>query len=73
VFVDHDAEPADWLKAAPTGYSFTPSLPGVRSGLYRWGVAIVDTTGGNQPGIQLAADGRTTDEGWLVLGDCTVA
>ncbi len=72
VFVDRNSDPSTWLKGSPTSYSFRPSLAGVAAGSYRWGVAIVDTTAGNVPGIQLAAKG-TTAAGWLVAGAVTVA
>lgn len=73
VFVDHDAEPSDWLKDAPISYTFTVPAVAVQPGPYRWGVAIVDTTEHNRPAIELAAQAPTTDAGWLVVGDCTVA
>uniref|UniRef100_A0A942T0H4 DUF4832 domain-containing protein n=1 Tax=Neobacillus citreus TaxID=2833578 RepID=A0A942T0H4_9BACI len=72
VFVDTASEPSEWLRGTPTSYSFEPTVSGVAKGSYRWGIAIVDTSAGNTPGIQLAAKG-TTVAGWLVVGTVAVA
>jgi hypothetical protein len=72
VFVDAASEPSDWLRGAPTSYSYTPAVAGVARGAHRWGVAIVDTTRSDTPAIALAAHGTTTN-GWLVVGDVTVS
>ncbi|MBT1624478.1 DUF4832 domain-containing protein [Curtobacterium flaccumfaciens pv. oortii] len=71
-FVDTASDPSTWLKGSPTSYAFRPSLAGVAAGAYRWGIAIVDTTAGNAPGIELGAQG-TQQAGWLVVGDVTIA
>ncbi|MFF2324852.1 DUF4832 domain-containing protein [Streptomyces sp. NPDC058103] len=71
VFVDSGSEPSAWRKDAVATHTFRARLAGVAKGDYRWGVAIVDTTRGNVPGIELAAQ-EATAGGWLVVGDVTV-
>ncbi|MCL2728786.1 MAG: DUF4832 domain-containing protein [Actinomycetia bacterium] len=71
VLVDANSDPSTWLNGRTTSYTFTSRGLGVAKGAYRWGVAVVDTTKGNTPGIALAAQGATTN-GWLVVGDVQV-
>lgn len=73
VLVDGAVEPAEWRAHRDNAYSFTGRIGQVPRGRYRWGVAIVDTTRGDEPGIELASDGETTASGWLVVGGCTVS
>lgn len=70
VFVDSGSDPSAWRKGAVVSHIFRARLAGVAKVGYRWG-AIVDTTRGNAPGIELAAKEATVG-GWLVVGDVTV-
>ncbi|MEV6749652.1 DUF4832 domain-containing protein [Streptomyces sp. NPDC051080] len=71
IYVDSGSDPSAWRKGAVVSHIFRARLAGVAKGGYRWGVAIVDTTRGNAPGIELAAKEATVG-GWLVVGDVTV-
>ncbi|MFE6894000.1 DUF4832 domain-containing protein [Streptomyces sp. NPDC057694] len=71
VFVDTAADPGGWLKDAPAEHTFQASLASVAKGAYRWGIALVDTSRGNTPGIRLAAREETVG-GWLAVGGVTV-
>src|SRR5690606_4399410 len=68
IFVDHNSEPSNWLKENPVSYDFKAKVD-MPAGTYTWGVAIVDTSKNNQPGIELAVNGDTTEEGWVKLLD----
>ncbi|WP_157683534.1 DUF4832 domain-containing protein [Microlunatus soli] len=70
--VDRDAEPSVWLRGTSTEYRFTPKIDNVPGGRYQWGVAVVDTGRSDTPGLELAAEGRVSPSGWLLVGDCTV-
>lgn len=71
VYVDTAADPSAWLQGTPGSHCFGPSLRGVPAGEYRWAVAIVDTTAGDVPAIELAVQDGTT-RAWLPVGDVTV-
>ena len=72
LFIDDNCEPSDWRQGALKEYTFDVKAD-VKAGIYLWGVAIVDTTLGNTPGIQLAAAKlSTTTDGWTKLANVTV-
>lgn len=66
VWVDENCEPSTWVESKPNPYEFNVTVD-VASGNYKWGVAIVDTSRGNVPGLQLAVNDETTAEGWVKL------
>lgn len=66
VWVDENCEPSTWVESKPNPYEFNVTVD-VASGNYKWGVAIVDTSRGNVPGLQLAVNNETTAEGWVKL------
>lgn len=71
-FIDEKCEPSEWRQGTPAIYTFDVK-PEVKAGTYLWAVAIVDTTLGNAPGIQLAiAKLSTTADGWTKLANVTV-
>lgn len=71
VFVDKECEPSDWKSGTPYSYDFDINAD-VPSGKYTWAVAIVDTTDGNVPAIQLAVKDEKTGDGWVKLMDVNV-
>ncbi|MFF0503547.1 DUF4832 domain-containing protein [Streptomyces fimicarius] len=73
VFVDDGAEPSGWIAGTPVSYAFTPTAAGVKPGAYVWATALVDTTRGNVPGLDLAVRNASWSDGWLVVGACTVS
>lgn len=73
VYVDDAIPTHTWRERHTYDYTTTPTVGRVAKGRYRWGVAIVDTTRGDAPAIQLATSAETTDSGWLVIGGVTVA
>ncbi len=70
--VDEAAEPSDWVEGGDYRYALTTRLSGVSPGTYWLGCAIVDTTMGDTPAINLAVLNRKTTSGWYVLGDIQV-
>lgn len=73
IFVDTKAEPSDWMRNKPMGYSLTVSLEGVAPGNYSWAVAISDTEKGNVPGLNMAVDAASlTRDGWLKVSKVTI-
>ncbi|MGF6822867.1 hypothetical protein M2317_001774 [Microbacterium sp. ZKA21] len=73
VRVDAAVEPATWRSHRSYEYTTTATIGAVPKGHYRWALAIVDTTTGSTPAIELATSSTTTADGWLVIADCTVA
>ncbi len=71
VFVDKNSEPSNWLKDKPTTYELNAAVA-LPTGHYAWAVAIVDTSKENEPGIKLALEAETTEEGWVKLNDFEV-
>ncbi|MBR1705787.1 MAG: DUF4832 domain-containing protein [Bacteroidales bacterium] len=65
-FVDPDCEPSAWVESKPFSYEFSVKVT-APAGNYKWAVAIVDTTKDNTPGITLAVNNETTDDGWVKL------
>ena len=53
-------------------YVFDTPEVSVPSGSYTWAVAIVDTTDGNNPAIELAVNAETTTEGWVKLAKVNI-
>lgn len=66
VYVDSVSDPSGWIKGSPVSYEFDFCLGDVMPGDYTWAAAIVDTSRGNRPGIELAVDrSLVTDGGWV--------
>ncbi|WP_169928827.1 DUF4832 domain-containing protein [Brachybacterium ginsengisoli] len=72
LFVDTSAHPAQWVQGETYEHSFAVTVGGPPRERLAWGIAIIDTTTGNAPGIELAAEGERTADGWLLLGRCSV-
>jgi len=71
LFIDENGDPSKWLKDNPITYNFTTTAINLPPGNYKWGVAIIDKTNLNKPGIALAVTG-TFKNGWLELGNLQV-
>ena len=74
VFYDEKALPHEWtLDSGRKQYEFDVTPDGIAPGNYCWAVGIVDTftsdpeAGEYNIGIELAAQGDFTDDGWLML------
>jgi len=65
-------EPGDWIRGPDKVYGSEIRFTGVSAGEYDLGVAIVDTTLGDKPAIQLAIDGPKSAEGWYDIGEIQV-
>lgn len=65
VWVDKECEPSEWVESKANSYTFETSAINVPAGKYFWGIAIVDTTKDNKPGIALPLNNETTAEGWV--------
>ena len=72
LFVDPSADPSRWAEGEVHDHSLDVTVSGPRRDGLLWGIAIVDTTAGNTPGIALAASGEHSPDGWLLLGTCSV-
>ena len=66
-FVDTDTDLSKWIKGNPAEYQFTPDVKKVKKGKYTWAVGLVDTTSGNTIGLEIAAKGEFSLDGWLRL------
>lgn len=66
-----DAEPSRWLKEEDTAYESTVSF-NAPAGEYTLAVAVVDTTEGDKPGINLAVEDGEFVDGWLKISQLTI-
>ena len=71
-WIDNDAEPSDWIDSNNYSYRLSVFADGIEPGEYQWGVAIVDKTKNNIPGINLAIKDKTVINGWVLLAPVTV-
>ena len=74
-FLDSQTDLSVWIKGTPVTYEFTPNVRSIKKGEYTWAVALVDTTkgnGSNIKGLNIAAKGDITAEGWLKLRNVSV-
>jgi len=69
--VDSQSDPGTFLKGNDVDYLFNVKIDGVPAGDYTWGVAIVDTSEDDRPGIRLAVDSGTAG-GWVKLNSVKV-
>lgn len=66
-------EPSQWLKGSTYSFDSDISFGNIPDGTYDFAVAIVDTTKGSTPAINLAITDNKTAEGWHKLGRTTVS
>lgn len=67
-----DSDLSTWLKGNDTTYTTSVSLAGLEKGKYTWLIGLVDTTKGNQPGLQMAVAADKQFNGWLKAGTVTI-
>ncbi|MCQ2114585.1 MAG: DUF4832 domain-containing protein [Bacteroidales bacterium] len=73
IFIMDDVHPSDWHQGSPKEYTSKITLDKVAAGNYTWALAIVDTTKGNSPAIDLSVKTSSlTSGGWLRLGKINV-
>lgn len=70
-YVDTQSDPGRFFNGTNVDYLFYIHINGLPKGHYYWGVAIVDTTESDQPGIQLATQGEKI-QGWTKVAAVTV-
>ncbi len=62
-----------WLREKGASYKTEFPLAGIKPGHYTWAVALIDTTAGNRPGLEMAvASDRILDNGWLPAGEIQI-
>lgn len=66
-------DPSDWLKGTNYEYDSYISFGNIPNGTYDFAYAIVDTTNGNKPDINLAITNAKASTGWYKIGSTTVA
>lgn len=72
VTVDTASDLSKWLRENATECVTQIDLSDVKKGQYTWAVALVDTTKGNRPGLEIAVDRARLVNGWLPAGKITV-
>lgn len=72
VFVDKQSDLSTWLLGKPADCTLAASLDGLAKGKYEWRMALVDTTKGNRPGLEIAVDAALLDGGWLKVKEMTI-
>lgn len=72
IWIDNEAEPSTWLKDADYKYTLSINIDNIPAGKYRWGLAIVDKTLNNTPGIKIAVNKQLDLNGWTILGNVDV-
>lgn len=70
--IDNASDPSQWLKEKDITYTLSTRFQ-AKPGTYRLAIAIVDTTQGNEPGLQLAvSDKETVGKGWVCIDNVTL-
>ena len=67
IFVDSRSDLSKWIKGTTTQYELDIDTKSIKKGNYTWAVGLVDTTDENRIGIEIAAKGDFTSDGWLKL------
>ncbi len=67
VFTDTNTDLSEWINGTPIEYKFVPYSKNVENGEYTWAVGLVDTTDNNKIGLEIAAKGQFSEDGWLKL------
>lgn len=66
-------DPSEWMKGKNYAYESRISFGGVPGGTYDFAYAIVDTSAGNAPAINLAVTDSPTAAGWHTAGSVTLS
>ena len=70
--IDNASDPSQWLNEKDITYTLSTRFQ-AKPGTYRLAIAIVDTTQGNEPGLQLAvSDKETVGKGWVCIDNITL-
>ncbi len=67
-FVVTDVDPADWIGNQENSYSTETFWHETKEGIYRLGVAIMDSSHDSTPPIALATILPQTETGWYIIG-----
>lgn len=70
-FIDRQSDPSAFLKGQSVDYLFNMEIKGMEPGEYTWAVAIIDTSGCDEPGIRLAVKAPECG-GWTRLNKVSV-
>lgn len=68
VVADMKSDLSKWLRETPAECATDIYLQGLKKGEYTIAVALVDTTKGNIPALEMAVDMLLQDNGWLPAG-----
>lgn len=71
ILKDEKADPAAWVRGTDGKY-ILESRVNIAAGDYKLGVAIIDTSADDQPGIRLAIDKENKIGNWTVVSNITV-
>lgn len=71
-FVDKHSDLSKWLLEAPGHCRAKVSLKGIVPGRYTWAVGLVDTSKGNEPGLEAAVGTEHIQDGWVKVADITI-
>lgn len=70
--VEKNSDLSKWRRGKPGKHTTKIDLTGLPAGKYTWGVALVDMTDGDRPGLALAVDSSEFVNGWLKAGDMII-
>lgn len=71
--VERRSDLSKWLLEQGATHTTSFPLKGIKPGKYRWAVAIVDTTHGNRPSLEMAVDSSLLlKNGWLPCGEISI-
>lgn len=72
VYVHEEPCLNEWIKGTPNTYTWKFNLGSIPAGSYQWCLGIVDTTKDNKIGLEIAAKGDYSPDGWLKLGTVSI-
>ena len=72
VYVHEEPCLNEWIKGTPNTYTWKFNIDNVSPGNYNWCLGIVDTTKSNKIGLEIAAKGEYTADGWLKLASVNI-
>lgn len=73
VVADDSSDLSKWRNGSPTHLSTTFSLEGVPAGEYTWALALINTTKGGTPALEMAVSPSLLKEGWLRAGKLKIS
>ena len=72
IWIDEKAEPSEWILGKEYKYVMDASAKDIPKGKYLLGLAIVDKTKDNQPGINLAVISDNRINKWIIVSEVVV-